>query len=564
MLTDKYSVNQMVEIMAQLGLRHVIVSPGSRNAPITLAFSAHKEIECLSIVDERSASFFALGMAQQLRKPVAVVCTSGTAALNYAPALAEAFYQGIPIIAITADRPVEWIDQMEGQSIRQRDIFRNYVKASYEFIQEASDSDSLRYNARIASEAYNRSCSGSFGPVHLNIPLREPLYDMSSEGFPEQVAILNTDFERKLTEEAVKSLAAELYRSKRTLILTGMIPFDKELNQLLECLADQNSVVVLTERTSNLHGERFMDCTDRIISSLNENEIGDFKPDLLISIGRDVVSKKIKAFLRKNKPVQHWHIDEERTHLDTYQSLTKNIQVCPKSFIRDLLPFIRDNGSDYYSVWKQKDEQTENYHQQFLETCEYSDLKVFQRILNRIPENSQLQLASSTPVRYAQLFKPMRCLKYYSNRGTSGIDGAVSTAAGAAYMSDDFVTLITGDISFLYDSNALWNKHLNKNFRIIVINNGGGGIFRFIDGPEQASELDTYFVTPHLVDISKLVEAFGVKHYLCDHIEKLEQTLNLVYLDQDAPVVLEVKTPDRLNAKVLKDYFKNLKIRNKK
>ncbi|MBI9033948.1 MAG: 2-succinyl-5-enolpyruvyl-6-hydroxy-3-cyclohexene-1-carboxylic-acid synthase [Bacteroidales bacterium] len=559
MLTNKYSVNQMVAILAKHGLRNAIISPGSRNAPITLAFSAHKQIDCLSIVDERSAGFFALGIAQQSGIPVALVCTSGTALLNYAPALAEAYYQGVPLIAITADRPTEWIDQMEGQSIRQANIFNNYVKASFQFMQEPDNESGRRYNARITSEAFNMASGDNKGPVHINVPLQEPLYELTTDSFPEVNPIESVSFEKKLSEQVNRTLASDWNKYERKLILTGMNPFNKELNQLLERIADLDTVVVLTERTSNLHSERFMDCTDRIISSIDEIEIKDFKPDLLITIGRDVVSKKVKAFLRLNKPQEHWHIDSERNHLDTYQSLTRNIQVKPSVFFRDILPLLENRESGYYDLWKKKDELTEIRHQEFISSCMYSDLLVFNSLMKNIPEASQVQLANSTPVRYAQLIKPLKCLKYHSNRGTSGIDGAVSTAAGSAYISNEIVTLICGDIGFLYDSNGLWNNHLSKYLRVIVINNGGGGIFRFIDGPSDTEDIDTFFVTPHHVDIQKLVHAFGVKHYLCEDIEMLEQKLQKIYQPQQSAVVLEIKTPDQSNAQVLRNYFNHLK-----
>lgn len=555
MYTDKAGIRHLIETLVKKGLKEVVLSPGSRNAPLSLSFYHHPEIELLVIPDERSAAYFALGMAQQLRRPVAVVCTSGTAALNYAPTIAEAYYQKVPLLVLTADRPVAWVDQADGQTIRQRDIFVNYIKNGYEIPGDGQNEEELWFIRRIASQAYDQTLYPGEGPVHINVPLSEPLYGRSKQ-LPQIRPIDTLIPETQLSEEQLIQLAERWNQSERKLVLTGLIEPLPALSKLLDQIAEDPSVAVLTESTSNLPSEKFNPCIDRIITSLNTEESKTLQPDLLITFGGPVVSKKVKQFIRKHSPAEHWHIDTSEMHLDTYQCLTHNIPLHPLSFFLQIREFLRPVNSHYAQQWKSKDLVTEQRHQLFMQNCKWSDLSAFDSILRAIPESSDVQLSNSSPVRYVQLFKAFKSLSYHSNRGASGIDGCTSTAAGACYAAKKPATLITGDIGFFYDSNALWNNYLRPDFRIIVINNGGGGIFRIIDGPDNNDEIEQLFETRQNRSAEHLCKAFGLSYFRAENKMELDAELKRFYADENkCASVLEVFTPTAENPKVLKAYF---------
>jgi 2-succinyl-5-enolpyruvyl-6-hydroxy-3-cyclohexene-1-carboxylate synthase len=560
MHSDKQGIRDLVEVCAQKGLRYIVISPGSRNAPLTISFSEHPQIKCISIADERSAAFFALGMAQQLGEPVAITCTSGTAALNYAPAIAEAYYQHIPLLVLTADRPNEWTDQADGQTIRQRNIFSNYIRASFELPQTPKTTDELWHNSRLVSEAINACMGPTKGPAHINIPLTESLYGQSAynEPLPKSIHLHSTA--KTLPDDTISALAKTWNSASKKLVIVGLMAPNEALNDILGTIADDDSVAVISETTSNLNNDAFNACIDRVILTVVPSEEEAFAPDLLVTLGGPVISKKIKSFLRTHKPKAHWHIDATDTNVDTYQSLTDGIQLAPENFLSQLQPHIEKCESDYKATWKTRDNRSEGLHQSYIATAPFCDLKAIDILLQHMPKGGQVQLGNSTPVRYAQLFKHAQDHVHYANRGTSGIDGSTSTAAGAAYVNNTMTTLITGDMSFFYDSNALWNQHLTGNLRIVLINNGGGGIFRIIDGPSSTDHLEEFFETKHEYRAEYIAKAFNVPYYQCDSAESLEQTLTRFYEPHDdRPVILEIVTPGEENALVLRNYFKHLR-----
>ena len=559
MISEKAGIQNLVEICVQKGIENIVISPGSRNAPLILFFSKHPGIECLSIVDERSAAFFALGIAQQSKKTVAIACTSGTAALNFAPAIAEAFYQKIPLLVLTADRPVEWIDQADSQTIKQKNIFSNYIKSSFQLPQKITSDDDLWYNDRIISEAINTCQHPDKGPVHINIPFTEPLY----EGFDEKIRkpkIIDTAItETELKKKQIEILAEKWNKYDKKIILTGLLNPSPKLNQLLADISHDETVAILTETTSNLNYNNFLPCIDRLITTILTEEENDFQPELLVTIGTQVISKKIKALLRKNKTIEHWHVDPADLHLDTYQCLTTNIPLTPLDFFSQLTDHIKHRQGEYFRTWKSRDIKIDKSHDKFLSECKFSDLKAFETILKTIPENSNLQMGNSSPVRYVQLFKSQKQLTFNSNRGTSGIDGTVSTAVGAVFSNNKPTTLIIGDLGFFYDSNGLWNKYVSKNLKIIIINNGGGGIFRFIDGPSETEELEEFFEAEHNNNAENIAKTFNVNYFKANNQKELEEALVDFYKPQEKAAILEIKTPQKENAIILKKYFKHLK-----
>lgn len=588
MLSNKPHIRNLVEICAQKGVKQVIISPGSRNAPLVISFSEHGQFDCLSVPDERVAGFFALGIAQQTRQPVIITCTSGTASLNFAPAIAEAFYQKIPLLILTADRPVEWIHQGEGQSIAQRNVFANYVKRSYELPQEVTDQDGLWSVNRIICEAIDQTMEGSGGPVHINIPFREPLYNTDDySDVPLSKIIETARFEKKLTHSQLTRFAKIWKQSKRKMILAGLLPITKkesvQLNKLLKKISQNPTVAILPEITSNLHHKNFVSNFDSVLSTVPETETAQFQPDLLITIGGSFISKRAKLWLRKYSPKAHWHIEEIDYHLDTFQSLTSAVNMKPVAFFEQLLvrnpskwnaenfsspqpppegEKVRVNDNSFYQeTWKNRAKKSKKTQKKYLKKAVWSDLQAFKVILPALPKNTNLHLANSTPVRYAELFKKRKDIVYNSNRGVAGIDGSASTATGAAYITRKPTTIITGDISFFYDSNAFWQHHLSPNLRIILINNGGGNIFRFIKGPDTTAQLADYFEAQQERNAKYLAKTYNLNYFVAENEVALKKILHSFYQPSknNRPALLEVKTPSVESAKVWREYYQFLK-----
>jgi len=556
-LHDRMGLGYLAEFMHRRGIKNLVVSPGSRNAPVIEAFCTNSNFSCITIVDERSAAFFALGMAQQTRQPVAIACTSGTAPLNYAPAIAEAYYQRIPLLVLTADRPIEYIDQGDGQTIRQQGMYANYIRKSFHFPQTIKTADDLWYARRIASEALNACVYPVAGPVHINLPFAEPLYGVS---LPEVAK--PRDFSIKqvysvLSSEAVEQLLGTWAVHKKKMVIAGQMHHNPELDEILQNLAGNPSVAILSETTSNLNGPLDIPWIDRCLAALPENDVM-YQPDLLITFGGSVISKRIKAWLKNSNLKEHWHIDPSDHNMDTYQRLTASIPTEPIQFFRQMGSYLREGTGDYALRWKTLSDTTREAHRKFVSECQYSDLKIFQRIIDNIPPGYDIQLANSTPVRYAQLFDYNHYHRFFSNRGVSGIDGCLSTAAGAAYASQKPTLCITGDLGFFYDSNALWNKHFPRNLKIILINNEGGGIFRFLEGPDKTGVLEEFFEARHQNSAEHIVKAFGLQYFAASDEKSLSKALKSFFDHVNAPTLLEIYSPPEESARVLRNYFTRL------
>ena len=533
----------------QFEIQTVVISPGSRNAPLTIGFSNHKDFETLSIVDERCAAFFALGIAQQTLKPVALVCTSGSALLNYYPAIAEAYYSQIPLVVISADRPAHLIDIGDGQTIRQENVFKNHILYSAN-LKEFDAENSIK----ALSKAFSLLRQVK-GPIHINAPFNEPLY--------ETVATIN-DF-RFIAEESdlqdtidYENLASQWNSAKKKMILVGVHSPNAALEILLDKVADDPSVLVFTETTSNLYNKRFVNSIDNLIFNLTEEEFTSLKPDILLTFGGMIVSKKIKKFLRDYSPKEHWHVNELRA-FDTYQVLSKHLKIDSHSFFKHFCELVDyDNKSTYESTWTHYKQRIREKHNHYIKTAPYSDLKVFEQVLKVIPDFSEVQFSNSAIIRYSQLFEMNSTITVFCNRGTSGIDGSTSTALGAAYATQKPTTLITGDLSFFYDSNALWNNYIPSDVRIVIINNSGGGIFKIIPGPKKSTALK-YFETPHCLTAEHLCVMFGFEYSTAHNLKTLAEEVVGFYDKSGKPKVLEVFTPSDLNDLVLKEYINNLK-----
>ena len=549
MYPKKELAQTIIAACRQFEIQTVVISPGSRNAPLTIGFSNHEDFETLSIVDERCAAFFALGIAQQKQKPVALVCTSGSALLNYYPAIAEAYYSQIPIVVISADRPSHFIDIGDGQTIRQENVFHNHILFSANLKENDFDKNSEKL-----SKAFSLLHKVK-GPIHINAPFDEPLYETVSKMRDFSFKIEKSDTESNIDYNNL----AQLWNSaSKKMILVGVHYPNKKLELLLDKVADDPSVLVLTETTSNLNNKRFINSIDNLIFNLTQEEFVSLQPDILLTFGGLIVSKKIKKFLREYSPSEHWHVNELRA-FDTYHVLSKHIKIDSYSFFENFHKLVIHNTkSNYESDWTHFKKLIREKHNNYIKKAPYSDLKVFDLILKVIPDFSEVQFSNSAIIRYSQLFEMNSTITVFCNRGTSGIDGSTSTALGAAYATQKSTTLVTGDLSFFYDSNALWNNYIPKDVRIIIINNSGGGIFKIIPGPKKSSALE-YFETPHCLTAEHLSLMFGFEYSAAHNLKILQQKMVNFYDTSDKPKILEIFTPSDQNDLVLKAYINNLK-----
>ena len=546
---------QVIEACKAKQIKHIVISPGSRNAPLTIGFSNDPYFSCYSIVDERCAAFFALGMAQQLRQPVAVVCTSGSALLNYYPAFAEAFYSDIPLVVISADRPSNKVDIGDGQTIRQANVLANH-SAYNANLSDAPHSDKSNFyelntalNTAIAQQA----------PVHINVPFEEPLYLTTEERYTfENQPLPSTDI--ALDDAAAITFVKRWNTAAKKMILIGVLPPNSVEADYVQRLSQDPSVLVLTETTSNLHDPHFIPCIDKLLTYTEKDPTlkEALRPDFLLTFGGLVVSKKIKQFLRTFQPSYHYNVDLYKGY-DSYFCLTAHFKSDINTFLKKIGHYLLSVPSDYQKKWLEVKNEIQQKHLEYQNDTPFSDFKVYAELFNTIPKHYMVQISNSSAIRYAQLMKSDPTWKVYCNRGTSGIDGSTSTAIGAAVASGAPTVFVTGDLSFFYDSNALWNKYIPKNFRIILLNNEGGGIFRILPGDTSDPNFEYFFETPHKLTAEHLCKMYGITYYQANNYSDLQKGLRAIFTDDHAPKLLEIHTPRKLNDKVLLKYFEYLK-----
>jgi len=560
-------------------VKNIVISPGSRNAPLTIDFTEDPFFSCFSIVDERSAAFFALGIAQQLREPVAVVCTSGSALLNYYPAIAEAFYSGIPLVVISADRPIYKVDVGDGQTIRQDDVFHRHIGYSANLKQDvahaleevkkyapewlSSDTVELaqiqvqKHNDAELNKALDVAVKVKL-PVHINIPFEEPLYGTITQ--PSVISSISaSEKSDDLQIAGIDNFANIWNASSRKMVLVGVNPPNTLEQHLLDKLATDPSVIVLTETTSNLHHPNFFPSIDSIVAPIEKSSHREIlfeklRPQVLLTFGGLIVSKKVKAFLREFNPKHHWHIDELKAY-DTFFALSHHFEMEANNFFREFLHTVKNVNSTYFQYWNEVRRGYELNRKKYLQQIPFSDMLAFKHLAKTLPHGYQVQLANSSTVRYAQLFDLHESLRIFCNRGTSGIDGSTSTAVGASIFSEEATVLITGDLSFFYDSNGLWNDYIRPDFRIILINNSGGGIFRILPGQEDTENFEIFFETRHHMNAEHLSKQYGIDYQLVNDEESLKKSLKTFYKQSTSPKILEVVTPRLMNNKILLGYF---------
>ncbi|MES2689914.1 MAG: 2-succinyl-5-enolpyruvyl-6-hydroxy-3-cyclohexene-1-carboxylic-acid synthase [Bacteroidota bacterium] len=550
-----------------LGIKHVVMSPGSRSAPLVFAFAGNGNFIVHPVPDERSAAYVALGIAQQTQVPVVLFCTSGTAAANYLPAVAEAFYQRIPLVVLTADRPPELLNQQDGQMINQQHLFGNHVRAFYQL-----NETGINKTAKTIAEAIIKANSAVKGPVHINLPFVEPLYPAKIDGkvFAKTESAIRLWLDNKLNskafaspQNALSALRAAWAASPNKLILIGQsIMNEKWITPLLK-LSQQNNVVILADVVSNQQQFTTAPYFDKLISAADPETLQQLQPDLLVSFGGPLLSKSLKNWLTKQKPTHHFRIQPEPEPINTYGNLTGLIHAKPEQVLNDLAETGpgEKQGTDYTSTWKNANDKLGLHISSFINKKVWSEMHATEIVLRHLPQGCNLQLANSSVVRYVSLLGVKdHSIIVNSNRGTSGIDGCTSTAVGAAKVNLRPTVLLTGDLAFLYDKNGLWLNDIPANLRIIVFNNNGGGIFTLIDGPSKYKAYRNYFTTPTPQQIKLTAQQSGLDYYFCATLSGLKKTIGQ-FLDPgtNKAAILELKFDMNENAKIFQQ-FKRIKL----
>lgn len=551
MLPAKKNILQTTALLKEHGIKHVVLSPGSRNAPIIQAFTQTAFFDCHLIVDERNAVYYALGIIQNKKEPVVICCTSGSALLNYAPGVAEAYYQNLPLIVISADRAGEWIGQMDGQTIVQPDVFHTYIKKSVNLPEVITPEDEWFCN-RLVNEALISCTADSPGPVHINIPLKEPLFNYSAESLPE---IRKITYHRPKKDIDIDDFASIWNTSRKKMILIGQMFPSRELSILLKEIIKMSGCVVLSEHLSNCNHPKFIHNFDVILYKLPDNIVQETAPDILLTFGGHIVSKRIKGMLRSCKPKYHWHLDESGNVTDLFQSLTDLIETDPISFLRKLQNVSEENeaAQRYNNLWR-------SYSDRIKEpdaNIAFSDIYACRQLLKKLKPKSKLITANSSTVRNIQYFVPDDSIEIYCNRGTNGIEGSLATAIGFAAGCKQPVYTIIGDLSFFYGLNSLWNIEHIKNLRILLLNNHGGSIFHSIAGLNKSESLHNYVAAEHNTNAEKWAEAAGMLYLKAQNKEEMDNRMNIFLTDRsDRSVILEVITDIDINQSVLREYYK--------
>ncbi len=549
-------IDQLAESCYQHGVRYAVFSPGSRNAPISASFGNHQRIESFVIVDERSAGFIALGIAEASQTPVVLCCTSGTALLNYGPAIAEAFYKNIPLIILSADRPPEWIDQWDGQTIRQQNVFSNHIRFFHQMPVDRSHPDAIFEYERSLSQAFAASKTEA-GPVHLNFPFREPFYPEHTTDkieFVEQKKVYVVDSpSHTLSKSQQENLIGRLISADRILFVIGQGDLTEEECKLISQLGQKKRIAVLSDIISN---------ADRVSPAIqkqdwflgNRQKWKELEPDLIISCGKSLISKNLKLFLR-NSQASQIHVSEKApSYSNPYQTEIQYLQSDLNSVIKIILESEFSGNEEYFNQWVREETQAESQSSQEIASQPFSEILAFYDVMRNLPEDIDLHLANSMAVRYANLIGWHGKGKVIANRGTSGIDGTNGTAVGYSLISQRKNILLTGDLSFLYDRNAFFHEYDLSNLFVVVFNNFGGGIFDMIPGPAKLGETlkEKYFNTVHNRDMKEAAQESGLSYFKANDEVTLSLALSTFFESTGKPKLLEIQTNQEINQRAFK------------
>ncbi len=541
----------MAGLLSQLGLKHLVLCPGSRNAPLIRAFGSHSELHCYSIVDERSAAYVALGMARELGEAVGVVVTSGTAVLNLAPAVAEAYHQQLPLVVFSADRPLERIAQFNNQVIDQTEAFLPHSKGFCELPVELETEEEAAEVLQILALMIGTAMEGEKGPVHFNVLLGEPLYQdiPLARPVPDGLQLPEEAFLRG-GEEALVPELEEGHANSRKMILVGAGSPDPELEEALAGLKRQWAAVVVAEHLANQPAGGFVHHPELLLTALDEEAAWEaLAPDLLITLGGQVLSRSLKLRLLAREGLQVWEIGRDDLLALWAREKKGAVNAGP-------------GLQEWQKKWAEAEAAALERSTALCNSLAFSNFTAMAAIHRKLPASTVLHLGNSATVRYALYNELNPGVRYYANRGTSGIDGCVSSAVGAAQVSKEKHLLVLGDLSFVYDSNALWNRVFPKNLSIIVLNDGEGGIFRLLQGPAEMPGFEEFQLASHPVSLEGLSRAYGRSCLKAASLSELSEALDHLLEPSTEGLVLELDTTACENSLIFDSYKQLLKQAN--
>lgn len=577
--TAKTNCRVLLDVLTTQGLRDAVVSPGSRNAPLLMAIAARPQIKSRVVTDERTAAFVALGMAIATNRPVMLCCTSGTALLNYAPAVAEAFHRHVPLIVVSADRPKRWIDQNDSQTMRQPGALRNIIKKSFDI--PVSDGNSVEcgnpafgseyewYVNRVANEAWIAATSGIPGPVHVNVQIEAPIGETTgTDGTSASASV------RKIkTLGGPKTLTPAQYRElagtvagKKILVVAGSMSPDSRLNKALADFLQLPQTAICAETLSNLHPVGHPDaCVTDLVLAADEDTLRSLRPDIIISIGGAVVSSRLKTFLRSCTDAECWTLGDTDPGVDCYQSLTLHLDAETALFFRGFASIIKwmkghgmyhdeNSASGYAEAWRNARHKAIKRAEKYIGTAPWSELKAMNILLNAVPRKFNLFFSNGTAIRYACLGLAPMPHACWCNRGVSGIEGGNATAVGTAVCYAGPTMLITGDMSFSYAPEIMGLDLVPDDFKIVVLNNGGGGIFRCIGATSGLPIREDMLCVPRDLPLEALCHTYGWNYLHADS----EASMHTVLPSLFAPgrLLLEITVDPTLSAKAFTELFR--------
>lgn len=546
MYTSIKNVQVVLALLKEYHISDVVISPGGNNIPIIHSVESDSYFHCYSVVDERSAAYFAMGMAQQKERPVALVCTSGTAVSNYLPALTEAKYQRVPLIAITSDRSPYLLDQLETQKIDQMNLFSTVCKKDVNLPIVNTDDD-LWYCGRLVNEALIAMSNGANGPVHINVPTTGNPFDYSCEALPTVRKIDYFSGAENLNTNVFKEYAIKLKDKKILLVIgEGFVNRDR-LVSMLTAFCNKLSAVCVVDYISNIHYTEAI-LSYRIMESMNDKDFDSLLPDVVITMGNNILSNNFKRFLRTHRlQFDHWAIDEGGEIRDVFKALKAEFCCTPEFFMESITPFLNENiDQTFKEEWNAARDKTQ------IENFPYSNMAIIEAFSKKIPEKSIVHLAILNSTRGFHLFENQKQLKVYSNIGALGIDGCASTFMGQSMATDDLSFLIIGDLSFFYDMNSMGIRGIKNNVRILLLNNGGGGEFHYNMGKDHIPTLNDYISVKHSKVAKGWIESLGFQYIAVHNFDELSNALDIFTTPQANPVFIEAFTDMESDANLTK------------
>lgn len=559
--TNYAYIGAFVDELARAGLRNVCFAPGSRSTPLSVMFARHPEIKLWTHLDERSASFFALGMAKVTGKPVGLVCSSGTAAANFYPAVIEARYSRVPLIVMTADRPHELQDVGAPQTIDQNRIYGEHARWFASVALPENTPDMLRYVRSIAGRAVSESTGSPAGAVHLNFPFREPLMPIPPQqnsfdfDAPARSLFAGSSGRRQPDPEMIERLASELVGLQRGLIICGPQD-DPALGASVSKLASTLGYPVLADplsyvRCGEHHSELILDRYDAFLK--DQNLCATLQPEVIIRFGAIPTAKPFLLYSQLYPDAWHILVDPDGGWNDPALLSNDVIHADSAMFCQQLSDVLSDRGHRPDQTWASdwiaiNTSTAESITSAMDDDDQLFEGRVFQELSRILPAGSTLVAGNSMPVRDMDTFYPGRPapIRFLSNRGANGIDGVVSTALGASAVADEGPTvLVIGDLSFYHDMNGLLAAKLHElDATIILVNNDGGGIFSFLPQSAHPEHFEQLFGTPHGIEFAPVADIYGIEFHRVDNWDGFRQAVNGSIACSGVQII-EVPAPDR-------------------